>query len=286
MTALTLATEIKGYEDEEIKQSRLRLASVTGNDIDDAECEESALGFWRCLQKEELWQLPCPAEEKKQHILNELGFTQLKVDVVPRNAEVLMEKSKELTDDGWLVLRIHEEEKVVKLYSLKSEQVHIRQIKFGHDEASSDQEKVTNLLQCTYILPKISWKTTPKEMIINGLKTSRYAGWGIFKNAEDEKLLSYVDIKLLRPDETGYAQIGFAATDVESRSHRYSQFLINHIRLEYPLRGTFFTTHEQNGSMRRAAKELGYEECTTKEYNRIVESMATLRYEKEALVKG
>ena len=91
-------------------------------------------------------------------------------------------------------------------------------------------------------------------------------------------------MKVLRVDEPGYAQIGFAATDVFARSRRLTQFLINHICLEYPMRGTFFTTHEQNGSMRGVATELGYRECENVEYNRIIKNIATLRYEKKPLI--
>lgn len=279
LSALDRAKEIAGSEDEDFQKLRLTIASVTGKeDAGSANCKEKGLSLWECLRGDRLWQPSCQVEEKKS-VLTELQFTDLRTDEVSLCAETLRKKAEELTRNGWMVLRIQEEENGIKLYSLRTQDMQMRRIMLG-----SDEDKIIELFQNTYILPKTSWKATPQEMLREGLKRKRYDGWGIFRKC-DEKLLSYVDVKILSPVEPGPAQIGFAATDVSARSKRLTQFLINRICLEYPTQGTFFTTHKQNGSMRRAAGELGYQECQGVEYNRIVEDIATLRYEKGPLVK-
>ena len=105
-----------------------------------------------------------------------------------------------------------------------------------------DSSHVSDLFRDTYVLPKVSWKCTPNEMIQNGLKIGRYEGWGIFvREAGDEKLISYIDKKVLKPFEdedrltqihTG-TQIGFAATHVDYRSRGLVRFLLNNIDMCY-----------------------------------------------------
>ena len=277
--ALNRAQEIGKCGNESFQKRKWQIASVTGKKgVYNTNCEEGNLGLWECLREEEMWLSSCQ-EKKRKHVLNSLGFANLRIDEVSLCAKALREKADELAQNGWMILRIREGENAVRLYSLQSQHIQMRRIVLDLDENS-----IIQLFQNTYILPKTSWKTTPQEMLREGLRRRRYDGWGIFQKS-DGKLLSYVDVKVLRPDEPGYAQIGFAATDVFARSRRLTQFLMNHICLEYPTRGTFFTTHEQNGSMRRVASELGYRECENVEYNRIIKNMATLRYEKKPLVK-
>lgn len=279
LIALDRAHEMGAYMEEDLDKRKWQIASVTGNKSTySPKYTENDLMLWEYLRKENLW-LPCCHSENKVRVLEKLGFVDMRTDVVLPYAKTLQEKAEELTENGWLVLRIHEQKNSVTLYSVQSQSLKIRRILLDLDENS-----IIELFQNTYILPKTSWKTTPQEMLREGLRRGRYDGWGVFRNS-DKKLLSYVDIKVLRADEPGYAQIGFAATDVSARSQRLTQFLVNRIRLEYATRGTFFTTHMQNGSMRRVAGELGYQECSEREYNRIVEPVATLRYKKEPLAK-
>lgn len=276
--ALNRAQEIEKCENENLQKRKWQIASVTGKKgIYNTNCMEENLRLWECLRKEEIWLSFCQ-EEKRKYVLDRLGFANLRIDEVSLCAEALREKADELARTNWMVLRIQEEKNAVRFYSLQSQHLQMRRIFFDVDE-----NNIIELFQNTYILPKTSWKTTPQEMLREGLRRQRYDGWGIFQKS-DGKLLSYVDVKVLRVDEPGYAQIGFAATDVFARSRRLTQFLINHICLEYPMRGTFFTTHEQNGSMRRVASELGYRECENVEYNRIIKNIATLRYEKKPLI--
>ena len=276
--ALNRAQEIEKCENEELQKRKWQIASVTGKKGIYNTCKEKNLRLWECLREEEIW-LSSYQEEKRKYVLDSLGFTNLRIDEVPLCAEALREKANELVQTNWMILRIREEKNAVRLYSLQSQRLQMRKIILDIDKNS-----IIQLFHNTYILPKTFWKTTPQEMLRKGLRLGRYDGWGIFQK-NDGTLLSYIDVKVLRPDEPGYAQIGFAATDVLARSQRLTQFLINHICLEYPTRGTFFTTHEQNGSMRRIASELGYQECENVEYNRIIKNMATLRYEKKPLVK-
>ena len=281
LNSLKCAEDLYPIKNKEIEKRKCIISSVIGKKIFNNYTFDNHDDFilWKKINNNELWKIPCSKSKEKEFVLKALGFSELKTYQLPYNTQIIRETAEDLMHNGWFILSIKQEKEFIVLYCLHSNHMLMRRI-----DLNKDKKKLLDLLKDTFILPKTTWHTTPQEMIINGLKIGRYDGWGIFLSG-DERLVSYVDIKILHPDEPGYAQIGFAATDVSCRSKRMTQFIINRICLEYPETGTFFTTHDQNGSMRRVANSLGYYECKEKQYNRIIDSVATLRCEKSPLIE-
>ena len=241
---------------------------------------------WRCLENRELWKEDNFVQIESAS--NLLGFSRAEVFEVKKDYTTLAEFADSLRARNAYIFDIIPAETTVRLHILTNDTIIMRQI-----DIQKDSRQVSDLFRGTFVLPKVSWKCTPNEMIQNGLKIGRYEGWGIFvKEAGAEKLISYIDKKILKPSEdedhltqihTG-TQIGFAATHVDYRSRGLVRFLLNNIDMCHPNENHYFTTHDQNGSMNRAAEAVGYKCLQPKLVrNRVIEHISTLYYWKPAL---
>lgn len=265
-------------------QANLVCNSSLGSVAASAELKE--IMAWRCLENRELWEDDNFVQIKSAS--NMLGFSGAEVFEVQKDCAQLAEIAASLRARNAYIFDIIPTETTVRLHILTCDTIIMRQI-----DIRKDSSHVSDLFRDTYVLPKVSWKCTPNEMIQNGLKIGRYEGWGIFvREAGDEKLISYIDKKVLKPFEdedrltqihTG-TQIGFAATHVDYRSRGLVRFLLNNIDMCYSNENHYFTTHDQNGSMNRAAEAVGYKCLLPKSIkNRVIEHISTLYYWKPAL---
>lgn len=241
---------------------------------------------WRCLENRELWEEDNFVQIESAS--NLLGFSRAEVFEMKKDYTTLAEFADSLRARNAYIFDIIPAKTTVRLHILTNDTIIMRQI-----DIQKDSRQVSDLFRGTFVLPKVSWKCTPNEMIQNGLKINRYEGWGIFvKEAGEEKLISYIDKKILKPSEdedrltqihTG-TQIGFAATHVDYRSRGLVRFLLNNIDMCHPNENHYFTTHDQNGSMNRVAEAVGYECLLSKSVrNRVIEHISTLYYWKPAL---
>lgn len=263
-----------------------RLARYSSLNLAAMSNEIKEIMAWKCLENRELWKENNFVQIESASRL--LGFSKAEVVEVQKNCTALVEIADFLRAQNAYIFDIILTKTTIKLHILTNNKIIMRQIVI-----EKDSKQISDLFQGTFVLPKISWHLTPNEMIQNGLAIGRYEGWGIFiKDAGEEKLISYIEKKILDPSEaedlltpthTG-TQIGFAATHVDYRSRGLIRFLLNNIDMCHPYENHYFTTHDQNGSMNRAAEAVGYKCLLPKAIrNRVIEHISTLYYWKPSL---
>lgn len=236
-----------------------------------------------------------------QSAVRQLSFASAEVLEVKKTAADLLRAADTLAENKQYVLDIIDRDEAVELHIVTNPSLYMRRI-----DPAKDAEQLRILFRSTFFMPKKSWKTTPIQIAEQELEND-YCGWGIFTE-EDNKLISFIDKKMQTAPVTGLhaVQISFLATHIEYRSKALARCLLNFITLKYPNEHHFFTTHDQNGSMVRAAKTAGYEELSGIEQitgklsayrnipeenfeeicikNRIIDSISTIYWWKKALV--
>lgn len=256
------------------------------------------INVWETLENRELWKSDL---KKVQSAVRQLSFASAEVLEVKKTAADLLRAADTLAENKQYVLDIIDRDEAVELHIVTNPSLYMRRI-----DPAKDAEQLRILFRSTFFMPKKSWKTTPIQIAEQELEND-YCGWGIFTE-EDNKLISFIDKKMLTAPVTGLhaVQISFLATHIEYRSKALARCLLNFITLKYPNEHHFFTTHDQNGSMVRAAKTAGYEELSGIEQitgklsayrnipeenfeeicikNRIIDSISTIYWWKKALV--
>ena len=136
-------------------------------------------------------------------------------------------------------------------------------------------------MQHIFFLYKRTWQNElPYEMTLKGLRRGCYKAYGVYL---DHELLSYIDVKETWENGQEIQTFGFAFTQKNYRSQKFTHALINHVRLLHPQAVFRMTTNELNSSMLRCCHNLGFREYAWKN-DRVFSSIKTCYEEAQPLL--
>ncbi|MDF2095514.1 GNAT family N-acetyltransferase [Aquibaculum arenosum] len=117
------------------------------------------------------------------------------------------------------------------------------------------EETIRALSEAIRFLPKVTWKTSHTEMLLNGLRDGRWHGMAL-EQQKTANLVSYLDYCLR--EELNEVEIGFCMTHPDHRGRGLVSRLLASLLLLHFHRDFRVSTHESNLPMSRALARFGF----------------------------
>lgn len=117
----------------------------------------------------------------------------------------------------------------------------------------SSYPEIIKLSNESGFLPKVTWTESSSMMMINGLMSSKWKGWGLFD--KEGLLKSYIDFK---EHSNGEIEIGFCMTYYNDRGKGLMTHLLSLLILKYFDRNFSIGTYKSNSSMIHIIKKFSF----------------------------